>query len=181
MSNNTHLRLLEKYKAYANTEESRAVVFIKEHLRKSAGHWVDIEYCESYEQSENKFHFKIVEGGLYKRKLKPEYPPKSDFTLNGKFDEDRYYLVVRAITWETANLDIEQQKKKRVKPINFEVTGVCYDKNRNNPNFFRDDAPPEIKELAKNLSDRTHRLWDKAMRYVLEPEFVYKIKNVRLT
>ena len=129
----------------------------------------------------DKFHFKIVEGGLYKRKLKPEYPPKSDFTLNGKFDEDRYYLVVRAITWETAHLDIEQQKKKRVKPINFEVTGVCYDKNRNNPNFFRDDAPPEIKELAKNLSDRTHRLWDKAMRYVLEPEFVYKIKNVRLT
>ena len=61
------------------------------------------------------------------------------------------------------------------------MTGVCYDKNRNNPNFFRDDAPPEIKELAKNLSDRTHRLWDKAMRYVLEPEFVYKIKNVRLT
>ncbi|WHP06297.1 hypothetical protein QLH32_02165 [Acinetobacter corruptisaponis] len=147
MSKNQHLRLLEKYKEYANTEESRAVIFIKEHLRKAAGHWIDIDYCESYELSKNKFHFKLVQGGLYKRKLKPKYPPKSEFTVNGKFDEERYDQIVRAITWETAHLDIEQQKMQSIKPINFEVAGVRYDKNRNSGE---------------------------------KPEFVYKIKYIRL-
>jgi hypothetical protein len=60
------------------------------------------------------------------------------------------------------------------------ITGVSYDKNRDNKNFFRDDAPPEIKALTKNLYDRTNKLWDKAMLYVNKPEFVYKIKQVRI-
>ena len=59
--------------------------------------------------------------------------------------------MTRAITWETAHKDIEQQKSKRVEESNFRITGVSYDKNRNNKNYFRDDAPPEIK--AEFVSD----------------------------
>lgn len=183
MSKNEHLRLLEKYKEYANTEESRAVIFIKEHLsEESQGHWVDIKDCESYKWSDNKFHFRFVKGALYKRKLKPKYPPKSEFTFNGKFDDERYYQIVRAITWETAHRDIEQQKMQGVKPVKkFEIMGVCYDKNRTNA-FFRADAPPEIQALANNLSDRTNPLWDKAMKYMAdEPEYVYRIKHIHLS
>jgi hypothetical protein len=60
----------------------------------------------------------------------------------------------------------------------FKIKGVSYDKNRSNKNYFRDDAPPEIKALAKDLHDRTNTLWDKAMQYVNTPEFVYEVKQV---
>ena len=88
--------------------------------------------------------------------------------------------LVRAITWETAHKDIEQQKSRRVSPLNFSITGVSFDIHKGNKSYFRDDAPPEIKALEQNLSNRTDPLWDSAMKYVNEPEFVYKIKGVRL-
>lgn len=174
-------KLLKKYLDYANTEESLAVLFTKKHLIKAKGHWVDIIDYDRYEMSENNLHFRFVKGGLYRRKLKPKYPSKTKFIVNGKFDERRYYLMVRAITWETAHRDIEQQKSRNIKPRKFNITGVSYDKNRNNKNYFRDDAPPEIKKLADNLNNRTDPLWDRAMQYVLEPEFVYKIKQIQLS
>jgi hypothetical protein len=62
----------------------------------------------------------------------------------------------------------------------FKITGVSYDRNRDNKNYFRDDAPPEIKALANNLYNRTNPLWDKAMQYLNKPEFVYKIKQVSI-
>ncbi len=173
-------KLLKKYLAYASTDEGFAVLFVKKNLAKSEGHWVDIVDCERYVMSDDNLHFKFVTGGLYKRKLQPQYPPKSDYTFNGKFDEHRYYLMVRAITWETAHKDIEQQKSKKVAAIKFKITGVSFDKNRDNKNFFRDDAPPEIKALAKNLYDRTDPLWGRALQYAVEPEFVYKIKQINV-
>lgn len=173
-------KLINKYRKYAATEEAFAVLFVKKHLRKAQGHWIDITDCRQYEMSEDQLHFRYVNGGLFKRKLKPKYPPKSDFVVNGKFDENTYTLMVRAITWETAHLDIAQQKSKKVSPLNFKITGVSYDKNRGRKGYFRDDAPPEIKALEQNLSNRTNPLWDRAMEYVNEPEFVYKIKSVNL-
>lgn len=62
----------------------------------------------------------------------------------------------------------------------FKITGARYVKNRDSRNYFRDDAPPGIKALAKNLYDRTNPPWGKAMQYVNEPEFVYKIKQVSI-
>ena len=173
-------KLLNKYREYANTEEAFAVLFVKKHLPQAKGHWVDIDDCQRYEMSSDNLHFRFVVGGLYKRKIQPRYPLKSDFTIDGKFDEHRYYLTIRAITWETAHKDIQQQKSKKVAASKFKITGVSYDKNRNNKNYFRDDAPPEIKALAKNLSDRTDPLWDKAMKYVNKQEFVYKIKQIKV-
>jgi hypothetical protein len=41
------------------------------------------------------------------------------------------------------------KKAKKISAIKFKITGVGYDKNRGNKNYFRDDAPPEIAALAK--------------------------------
>jgi hypothetical protein len=171
-------KLLKKYLEYANTEEALAVLFVKKHLAQAKGHWVDIVDCRRYEMSSDNLHFRFVVGGLYKRKIQPQYPSKSVYTSNGKFDERRYYLMVRAITWETAHKDIEQQKLKNTAPQKFKITGISYDKNRNNKDFFREDAPPEIKALANNLNNRTNPLWDRALQYANKPEFVYEIKKV---
>jgi len=171
-------KLLRRYLEYARTEESLAVLFVKKHLNKAKEHWVDITDCRRYEMSDDDLHFRFVNGGLYIRKIKPQYPPKSAFMVNSKFNERQYYLAIRAITWEAAYKDIELQKRKRVQAKKFKITGVSYDKNRENKNYFRADAPPEIKALSKNISDRTNPLWDRAMAYINEPEFVYKIKHV---
>ena len=175
-----HDRLLEEYRKYANTEEAFAVLFVRKHLAQAKGHWIDIDDSQRYEMSSDNFHFRFVQGGLYKRKIQPQYPSKSAYTNNGKFDEHRYNFVTRAITWKTAHKDIEQQKSKHVKASKFKITGVSYDKNRDSKNYFREDAPPEIKALAKDLSNRTNPLWDQALKYAAEPEFVYKIKRVTL-
>jgi len=174
-------KLLKKYLEYANTQEAFAVLFVKKHLAQSKGHWVDIVDCQRYEMSSDNLHFRFVVGGLYKRKIQPQYPSKATYTIDGEFDERGYYLMTRAITWETAHKDIEQQKSKNVSASKFKITGVSYDKTRSIKHYFRDDAPPEIKALAKNLSDRTNPLWDRAMQYVNEPEFVYKIKQVYIS
>ena len=173
-------KLLKKYLKYAGTDEAFAVLFAKKHVEDTRGHWVDVVDCRRYEMSSDNLHFRFVVGGLYRRKIQPQYPSKSQFTVDGKFDEHRYMLMVRAITWETAHKDIEQQKLKGIAPRKFKITGVSYDKNRDNKNFFRDDAPPEIKALAKNINDRTNPLWDAALRYANKPEFVYKIRQVYL-
>jgi hypothetical protein len=171
-------KLLKKYLEYANTEESFAVLFVKKHLAQAKEHWVDIVDCRRYEMSSDNLHFRFVVGGLYKRKIKPLYPSKSAYTINGKFDERGYYLMVRAITWETAHKDIEQHKSKNIAPRKFKITGISYDKNRSKKDFVREDAPPEIKALANNLNDRTNPLWDRAWQYANKPEFVYEIKKV---
>ena len=119
-------RLLKRYREYANSEEAFAVLFVKKHLAQAKGHWVDIANCRRYEMSHDSMHFRFVVGGLFKKKINPKYPPRSDYTINGKFDERTYYLMTRAITWETAHTDIEQQKAKRILPIKFEIKGVSY-------------------------------------------------------
>lgn len=173
-------RLLARYREYASTEEAYAVLFVKTHLVQAKGHWVDVVDFRRYEMSPDNLHFRFVVGGLYKRKIHPQYPPRSAYMVNGRFVERDYYLMTRAITWETAHKDIEQQKAMKTRPLKFEVTGVSYDRNRDNKSFFRDDAPPEIKALANNLYDRTDPLWDQAMQYINTPEFVYEIRRARV-
>jgi len=173
-------KLLRKFLEYTNSEEAFAVLFVKKHLSQAKGHWVDIVDFQRYEMSSDNMHFRFVLGGLYKRKIQPKYPSKSPYTYNGKFNEREYYLMVKAITWETAHKDIEQQKSKRIAPRKFKITGVSYDKNRGNKSFFREDAPEEIKALTKNLNDRTNPLWDIALKYANKPEFVYKIRKIHI-
>lgn len=170
-------KILKKYLAYTNSEEAFAVLFVKKYLAQAKGRWVDIDDCRRYEMSPDNLHFRFVFGGLYERKIKPEYPSKSSYTSNGQFNESQYLLMVRAITWATAHKDIEQQRLRGIAAQKFKVSGVSYDKNKDRTSFFREDAPPEIKALANNLKDRTSLLWDQAMAYANKPEFVYEIKQ----
>lgn len=172
--------LLERHREYAGSEEAFAVLFVKQHLPQAKGHWVDPIDFERYEMSPDNMHFRFVVGDLYPRKLQPKYPPKAAFAASGKVDEEAYYLMVRAITWETAHADIEQQKAARVQPQRFEIRGVSYNKNRGNRNFFRENAPPEVKALAANLHDRTNPLWDIALQYANRPEFVYEVRSAKV-
>lgn len=173
-------RLLKRYREYASTEEAFAVLLVKKHLAQAKGQWVDVVDCRRYEMSPDNMHFRFVVGGLFKRKIQPNYPPRSQYTVNGRFDERAYYLMIRAITWETAHTDIEQQKANRVAPLKFEIKGVSYDKNKDSIGYFRDDAPPEIRALADNLLDRTDPLWDSATQHINAPEFVYEVRQARI-
>lgn len=174
-------KLLDRYLEYAVSEEASAVLFVKRHLAHAKGHWVDIVDCRQYEKSPDPLHFRFVVGGLYKRKLTPQYPPKSAYTSDGRFRERDYYLATRAITWEIAHKDIEQQKSEGVTATEFKITGVSYDKNRHNRRCFRDGTPPEIIVLAENPYDRTDPLWEVAVKYLVRPEFVYEVRKVDVT
>ncbi|CAG37870.1 hypothetical protein [Desulfotalea psychrophila] len=110
---NISKELFRKYIEYASSDEALAVLFVKKELKKSAGHWIDIVDYESYHDiCYEDLEFKSVVCGLFKRAIKPNYPPKNHFVVNGKFDEDIYYKSIRAITWETAQKDIRQQKTR---------------------------------------------------------------------
>ncbi|MFO0871723.1 MAG: hypothetical protein U0935_22595 [Pirellulales bacterium] len=174
-------KLLDKYLEYARSEEACAVLFVRMHVPQADGHWVDVVDCRTYEKSPDPLHFRFVLGGLYKKRLKPQYPSKSDYTGEGGFREQDYYLAMRAITWDTAQRDIEQQKSRRVKAIEFKITGVSYDKNRDCKGRFRDGTPAKFMDLAANPNDRTDPRWAQAVHYLLGPEFVYKIKQVDIT
>lgn len=174
-------QLLDKYLEYASTEEALAVLFVKKHLPQAEGSWVDVVDCRRYEMSSDPLHFRFVEGDLFERRLRPWYPSKSAYFVDGEFREHDYYLMARAVTWQTAHDDMRQQRSEGVEATRFRITGVSYDKNRSSNSYFRDDAPPEIKALAENLHGRTSPLWDRAAPYVNKPEFVYEIRQVRIT
>ena len=178
--------LLNLYLQYARTEEARAVLFVKKHLSQAKGYWVDIldsRRCwipyNHLHDKDDRLSFEFVTCSLYERRIHPEYPPKSDYMLYGILDQRDYYLMVRAITWETAHRDIENQKSQNIVPKKFKISGEYFNKNANNTGFFREDAPDEIKALADNLNDRTNPLWDIALNYCNNPEYVYKIRSIK--
>ena len=76
-------KLLKRYQEYASSEEAFAVLLVKKHLTQARGHWVDVVNCRRYEMSSDNMHFRFVVGGLCKRKIRPKYPPQSEYTVNG--------------------------------------------------------------------------------------------------
>ena len=169
---------LKEYLRYASTDEARAVLFAKKQLKESSGHWIDIIDSISYQNDDpNALEFKIVTCGLYKRILNPQYPPKSNFTFNGKLNEKDYYLSIRAITWETANKDISQQKSKGIKGDIFEIKGVRYNKNRgkfiNRPPWLDNPAWKDVNIYSLRGADRAY-----VEQFIAPPDWRYEIKSI---
>ncbi|MBV5317951.1 MAG: hypothetical protein JZU50_09075 [Desulfobulbaceae bacterium] len=170
---------LKKYLEYASTDEARAVLFVKKHLNKASGHWIDIINCFPYQCDSNEdLEFKLVLCGIYARNLKPKYPLKQNFILNGIFNDKEYYLAVRAITWETAHTDISQQKDKGIEGDKFEIKGVKYNKNRGKYT----EKPPWLNNPAwKDLDIHTLRGADRTFveQFLAPPDWHYEIKTIR--
>lgn len=73
-------RLLRRFREYAGSEEVCAVLLVKRHLTQAESHWVDVVNCRRYEMSSDPMHFRFVVGGLFKRTIRPKYPPRSTYT-----------------------------------------------------------------------------------------------------
>lgn len=170
---------LKEYLKYASTDEARAVLFVKKQLKESAGHWIDVIDFVSYQNhNPNDLEFKIVVCGLYKRIMKPKYPPKSNFTFNGKLNEKEYYLSVRAITWETAHKDVSQQKSKGTKGVIFEIKGVKYNKNKGkfikDPPWLNSPVWQDVDIYSLRGTDRSY-----VQQFLAPPDWRYEIKSIR--
>lgn len=164
------------YLEHASSDSAMAILFVKKNVQEAAEKWIDIISCERYELSEDKLHFRFVEYGLYKRILKPKYLPKSEFTNNGKLDEKNYYTAIRAITWEVANLDIEQQKAKGVVGEKYRITAVRYNKNEGK---YR-TTPPWLDPNSAFYGTPPRDLrWRERRMYEHEPEWIYEIKSIK--
>ena len=169
--------LIEKYKKYSTTAESFAVLFVKKYLRAAENKWIDIlNFRTDFYDDAKELEFEYVVCELFPKEIKPEYPPRKNF----KKEED-YILACRAITWETAHADIDDQRAKGIQGVKYSLRGKKVPVK--NPNYtgeyFTKDAPEEIKALAKNLNDTTDPLWDIAIKYVNhEEKYFYKYKLV---
>jgi hypothetical protein len=171
--------LLEKYIEYASSVEALAVLFVKKELKESVGHWIDIIEFESYDNTSYKdLEFKFVICGLYRRTITPKYPPKSNFTVNGKFDEKYYIQSIRAITWSTAHEDIQQQKNKGVKAAKYEIRGVRYDKNRGifvkRPPWLDSPAWKDVNPYLLRGADRAY-----VQQFLAPADWRYEIKYIQ--
>ena len=165
-------KLIEKYKEYANSVEAYAVLFVKKYLRASKGKWVDIlNFDVGYHNNVNHLEFEFVKCELFDRKIKPQYPPKNFF--DKEYD---YIIACRAITWEVAHNDIDNQRRAGIKGLKFQLNGVRNRyKNDNYTGYFINNTPKEIRDLLKNPNDRTDPLWEKALRFKsLEEPYIYK-------
>lgn len=166
-------KLIREYEYYEKTEEALAVLFVKKYLSCSKGKWidiVDIKPSRYFEPRDLEFRGVLCE--LFNKKITPKYPERNKLK-----DPDQYLRACRAITWNTAHEDIERQRSKGVHGEKFIITGIKYNANKNK-SFFVDAAPPEIKELEKNVNDRTDPRWDYALRYRRPEKWIFKIKSI---
>lgn len=169
--------LLKKYIKYTHTDKSKAVLFTKTHLKISINYWIDIINYDAYPNSYyeyNNLYFRFVECGLYIRNIKPKYLKKIDFIINNKFDEYNYIIHNRAITWETANIDINNQKRKGVSGDKYKIIGVLYNKNKGK---YR-TKPPWLDPNSSFYGSQPSRWRDRCF-YEYDPEWIYEIKSIK--
>lgn len=179
---------IEKYRQYARTPEAFAVLFVKKYLNSAdKSVWVDIlSYNAPAGYDVEDLKFKRVECELFPRKTRPAYPPRSQYR-----SQSDYETACRAITWETANRDIAAARARGYVGRKYRIDAVSYlvpgkKPPRPDPDrYFRDNAPPEIKALARNLNDRTDKLWDYALNWVrpeyrgTDDRYEFKIRGIR--
>ncbi|MCM1245830.1 MAG: hypothetical protein NC293_09345 [Roseburia sp.] len=108
-----------EYIRYVESGESAAVFIARDLCNEisTKGKWIDVVDLDIYHKRGGiAFNYFIVE--LFDRKIKPEYPKDSSQ------DEKNY------ITWKTAHMDIERQRKKGIKGPKYIVLCHLYNKNK---------------------------------------------------
>lgn len=174
------LQQIERYRSYAGSEEAFAVLFVKKYLKSAdSRYWVHITCSSAY--NAEALRFKLVQCELVPRATESAYPGKWEFR-----NERDYIQACRAATWEAACYDIDRFHNRGRSGRKFEIAGVswpldcheCKLKACTDPDkYFVPEAPPEIRALAQDLSDRTDPLWDEAMRWV-SPEYGGTVPDV---
>jgi hypothetical protein len=168
--------LLKKYLEYAASDEAKAVLFVKKYLNQAKNHWIDIIFYDRYYKSDNDLYFRFVECALFWRKMKPEYLPKENFITNGEFDERLSYIMNRAITWETAHADIDNQKNEGFSGKKYQIRGVYYNKNWDKYS----SQPPWLDPESPFYGDSPSSFsWRERRYYTYDPEWVYEIKGIK--
>ena len=180
---NEYKELLEQFRRYSETQESRAILFVKRHLKQANDkYWVNILKSRELDRypalkpgadgkkDEGPF-FGFVRCELYPRRTKPDYPPRRKYQSDGA-----YVTICRALTWEAAHDDIEHLSMRGYKGPIYEIFAEL--KPIKGAGLFVPDAPPEIQALAKNPNDRTDPLWDEAVRYLAATE-KFRIRGIR--
>lgn len=163
--------LLEEYYEYSESEEAYAVLFVKKYLKAAKGKWIDIiNIRDSRYFEEVRLEFKEVKCAVFEKKIRPKYPSRKEF-----YSDDDYKMMCRAITWKTAHEDIENQKVNGLVGKKY----VIYGKKNKSNSMFVDDAPDEIKALENNPNDRTNPLWDRAVKYMKEDRWIFRIKGIK--
>lgn len=112
-----------EYISYVESGES-AAVFIARDIVKSidaTGKWIDILDLEGNKNKDGRWDFRYFTIELFPRKIQPKYPPKAS-------EDDRKY-----ITWETAHMDIQNQRKQGYKGKKYKICPrlVRHDKEKN--------------------------------------------------
>lgn len=167
MTKNKNELLKEEYHLYLRSDEAAAVYFVKNLVNgiDTEGKWIDVINEERYPDVNDKPVFKNVVIELFERKIKPKYPKDADV------------MLTRAITWEAAHKDINEQRSHGIHGPVFEVTGCRYNKNKGkyetrsfanwNEEYGGFDHTGEVPTTTITR------------RVKMEPEWVYRITGIK--
>lgn len=135
--------LIEKYKLYYSTDENYAISFVKKNLADAENKWIKILHFKVGDGNDiKKLEFENVVCEIFLKKILPVQPPKEYFS-----DPEDYILNCEAITWETAQRDIAEQKKRRIQGHKYSMIGRKV--KIANKKFDGTDAEPKYLEEYK--------------------------------
>ena len=119
--------LVKDYNEYAKSDEAR-IINITKYIASginTKNKWIDVIDYEYWGQKANIHIYKNIVIELFNRHIKPKYPKKTDFQ-----SEYQYKEAARAITWKTANEDIQKQRSNGVKGFRFSFDTNPYNRNK---------------------------------------------------
>lgn len=108
-----------EYINYVKNGDSAAVFIIRDLVKGINTHnkWIDILASDKEKTDHGRWNFRSITAEIFPRTIKPNYPK------NASEDEMKY------ITWETANKDIEKQRRSGKEGKKYQIRLRLYNKN----------------------------------------------------
>ena len=109
-----------EYISYIESGESAAVFVARDIVRSinTTGKWIDIVDLKERRKYEGRWDFDYFIIELFPRKRSPKYPAEMD-------DEGKKY-----ITWQTAHIDISEQRAEGYKGTRFKICQKLVNRNK---------------------------------------------------
>ncbi len=155
-----------EYILYCNSGEATAVYIVRDLCSDvdSKSKWIDCIAINAW-KDRNSWKFKYIVVELFPRRIMPKY------------GEDEAYN--KYITWKTAHEDIAQQRKEGVKGPIFLVKCWLIDKNAGKFSVEYQLYDEKEKCWIADPALRTDTCVEREKRYPLEPEWGYRIDEVK--